>query len=182
MTQTASRKHWAVPLLVVSGVALLVMLWRVQSAGNGERPRSEPAVVVAPPAPVPEPRRTREPAPVRMAAAHDDATEQVAYDPARHAHPITPEHLRMYREDELLNGAWRSLRKRDFALARKLVATHQSEYPDSKAHMDEGLLLLADCMQYPSAETTAKAQAFYDTKTFSPMRRRLRRLCLEAVH
>ena len=83
MTQTASRKHWAVPLLVVSGVALLVMLWRVQSAGNGERPRSEPAVVVAPPAPVPEPRRTREPAPVRMAAAHDDATEQVAYDPAR---------------------------------------------------------------------------------------------------
>jgi len=102
-----------------------------------------------------------------------------SFDPSRHAHPITAEHLRLYREDDLQGAAWQALRKRDFQAARQLVATHQAEYRDSKAHIDEGLLLLADCMQSPSAENKARARAFYDEKTYSPMRRRLRRGCLE---
>lgn len=183
MIEAPSRtRGWKTALLIASGVAALAVLWRVQSVSNSDRPRSEPAVASAPPAaaPEPQPQRAPGPTPAPMAAPDDDATEPAAYDPTRHAHPITAEHLRMYREDELLNGAWRSLRKREFARARELVQTHQNEYPASKEHMDEGLLLLADCMEHPSAETRAKAQAFYDTKTFSPMRRRLRRHCLEA--
>ena len=117
--------------------------------------------------------------PERIAEAVADRVERIGFDRARHAHPITAEHLRLYREDDLLDGAWQALRRRDFAAARQLVATHQAEYPDSKSHMDEGLLLLADCMQSPSAANKARAQAFYDSKTYSPMRRRLRRSCLE---
>jgi pyruvate/2-oxoglutarate dehydrogenase complex dihydrolipoamide acyltransferase (E2) component len=184
MTEAPSRRRgWAAALLVASGIAALAMFWRVQSSSDTEQPGSEPARAVAPPLAAPQPQRAPEPmpAPAPVAAPDPDVTEPAAYDPTRHAHPITAEHLRMYREDELLNGAWRALRKRDFARARELVTTHQSEYPASKAHMDEGLLLLADCMEHPSAESRAKAQAFYDTKTFSPMRRRLRRLCLEAA-
>jgi len=182
MTEATSRRRGpATALLVASGIAALAVLWHVRSSSNISRPRAESAPAAMSPA-APELRRAPEPKPAvsPLATPDDDATQPAAYDPTRHAHPITAEHLRMYREDELLNGAWRALRRREFARARELVTTHQSEYPASKEHMDEGLLLLADCMERPSAETRAKAQAFYDTKTFSPMRRRLRRLCLEA--
>jgi hypothetical protein len=179
---TSRRRSWTTALLIAGGIAAVAVLWRVQGVSDSDRPRSEPAVASGPAgaAPQPQPQHVPEPTPAPMATPDDDSTEPAAYDPTRHAHPITAEHLRLYREDELLNGAWRSLRRRDFARARELVQTHQNEYPASKAHMDEGLLLLADCIEHPGAETRAKAQAFYDTKTFSPMRRRLRRLCLEA--
>ena len=171
------RSRAQVVLLSVAALALVLgatLISKRPSEKVAPRPEvAAPAIEAVPPAEAPAPAAVVAPPP-------ETVTQPAAYDPHRHAHPITEEHLRMYREDDLLDGAWHALRKRDFVEARNLVSTHQFEYPDSRAHMDEGLLLLADCMQHPGPETKARAQVFYDTKTFSPMRRRLRRLCLEA--
>lgn len=181
MDDRGAMKSQRVSLAALLGAALVLLggLLLLRPRHGAEVPASEatlaapatPAVAVAAPLPVeatkaPEPR---------------EHTELAGYDPTKHAHPITEEHLRLYRETDLLDGAWLALRKRDFSKARDLVATHRSEYSGSKEHMDEGLLLLADCMESPGAETRARAQQFYDSKTYSPMRRRIRRLCLEQV-
>ena len=178
--EPASERRWLPALLAWGILALLgAGLLLLRASSDVPRPTPQRAAPLAAPAalaeqqPVPAVETPRAPAPVLEAP-----TELAGYDPNHHAHPITPEHLRLYRETELLEGAWQALRKRDVAKARELVATHQSEYPDSNQHMDEGLLLLANCIERPGAETRALAQVFYDTKTYSPMRRRLRRLCL----
>ena len=180
-TESAPRAASAV-LLLGAGALLLgavLLLGRADPQLLRAAPeRHLPPAIAA--APVAEPKAS--PAFIVAEASSQvvsDGAVPAGFDPLRHAHPITVEHLRLYREDELLGGAWQALRRHDFPAARQLVAVHQAEYPDSKSHMDEGLLLLADCMQSPSAANKARAQAFYDSKTYSPMRRRLRRSCLE---
>jgi len=95
-------------------------------------------------------------------------------------HPITAEHLRMYRDVELLDAAWQALKSRDFARARALLKTHATEYAAGYDDMQDGLTLLADCMQYPSATSRGRAARFYAERTASSMRRRIRTHCLQA--
>ena len=99
--------------------------------------------------------------------------------PGAKPHPLTEEHLRRYREMSLIESTWTALEQRDFANARQLIEQHRLEYHGENEDLDEGMSLLADCMQHPSAETRARAQRFYDEETYSTARRRIRRWCLE---
>lgn len=177
-------------LLAVSVVAILgAILWLRQKDPAAEKASSEPEpaaesvesdAVVEPPAEVLVAR-----APTLAAVAEpepeSDATETSDYDPHVHPHPITPEHLRIYREADLHNSAWLALKNGDIARTRELVAEHQRDFPDVNSHMDEGLLVLADCLERPGPETKARAQKYYDTYTYSQMRRRIRKMCLQVV-
>lgn len=117
-------------------------------------------VSAAEPAREPEPERERE---------------------SQHAqpHPITAEHLALYRDLDLLDAAWQALHGRDFARARELLAVHRREYRRQHDDMTEGLSLLADCMEQQTPEARARAQHFYDEQTHSMLRRRMRRHCLQ---
>jgi cbb3-type cytochrome oxidase subunit 3 len=97
-------------------------------------------------------------------------------------HPITPEHLRLYRDVELLDGAWQALKNHDFQQARVLLRQHASEYGSAGYDdLNDGLTLLADCMEHPSATTRARAQRFYDERTASTARRKIRNHCLQGT-
>ena len=94
-------------------------------------------------------------------------------------HPITAEHVRIYRDVELLDGAWQALKRRDFAQARVLLRQHAGEYGvRGYDELNDGLTLLADCMERPGPETRQAAQRFYDQQTASTARKRIRRHCL----
>jgi hypothetical protein len=95
-------------------------------------------------------------------------------------HPITPEHLRRYRDVDLLRAAEIAIKAGNFAEARALVAQHHRELDGMSAPEEEGLLLLADCAEQRSASNMARVQRFYDEHSDSTLRRRLRRSCLEA--
>ena len=97
-------------------------------------------------------------------------------------HPITKEHVRLYRDVELLDGAWQALKQRDFQQARVLLRQHASEYGAAGYDdLNDGLTLLADCMEHPSATTRARAQHFYDHRTASTARRKIRKHCLQGT-
>jgi hypothetical protein len=98
--------------------------------------------------------------------------------PGAKPHPITAEHQRRHREVSLIESAWAALEARDFARARALIEEHRRDYDGENGDLDEGMSLLADCMQSPSAETRSRAQRFYDEETYSTARRRIRRWCL----
>ena len=96
-------------------------------------------------------------------------------------HPITVEHVRMYRDVELLDAAWRALEQRDFARAHSLLREHAAEYASSGYDdLNDGLTILTECLEHPGPAIRAHAQRFYDTHTASTARRKLRRYCLEA--
>lgn len=134
-------------------------------------PRSTPA------------RRALDPVLASRAAAFEEFEPSEVTEPRDergHApHPITPQHLRNYRQTELLHDAWAAIKMHDFATGRQIVATHRTDYPGQWEDMNEGLEVVADCMQSPGPDTVARARRFYRERTASMMRKRIRRFCLE---
>jgi hypothetical protein len=94
-------------------------------------------------------------------------------------HPISHEHLRQFRNADLLHAADAALGAGDIEEARAILASHHLEMPALSQVEEEALWLLADCVEDPSAERMARVQQFYDDHPASTLRRRLRRLCLE---
>ncbi|MDD9932125.1 MAG: hypothetical protein OXT09_00900 [Myxococcales bacterium] len=111
-------------------------------------------------------------------ADHAHAHPQIAAHADHGTHPLTAEHAALYRDVDLLDGAWTAAREGDYDRARALLAQHGAEYPRPEDDMREGLALLVDCMAGARADAVDRAQQFYDTRTHSMMRRRIRRHCL----
>jgi hypothetical protein len=105
-------------------------------------------------------------------SAHETAAQQTR-------HPLSAEHLRLYRDVDLLHAADQAIREQRFDDARALLAQHHRELPGMSSLEEEGLLLLADCAERRSPENLARVQAYYDRHSASSVRRRLRRACLE---
>lgn len=132
-----------------------------------------------PPAPTPTDAPTPRAPAVRTASSASTLASTVT--PDRHPHPITAEHRRLYREADLLDGAAARLRKGSVAEARALLAQHRTEYSPREGRDNEGLTLLADCIERGDAASLERAQAFYDRYTHSMVRRQIRKQCLEPL-
>jgi hypothetical protein len=114
-----------------------------------------------------------------LASAQQEDRQQASAEHAQHPHPITSEHARLYRDVDLLHAADEAIKAGAFDSARDLLAQHHRELRGMSNVEEEGLLLLADCAQEPSADNLARVQGFYDEHSESSVRRRLRRACLE---
>jgi hypothetical protein len=95
-------------------------------------------------------------------------------------HPITPQHERIFHENNLiadLNGA---MDVKDVAGLRRLLKQYREEYPEDGNVLQDGYQLIANCLERPGPETRAVAQRYYDEQLDSGLRRYIRRHCLEA--
>lgn len=95
-------------------------------------------------------------------------------------HPITPQHERIFRENNLigdLNGAMDAL---DGPGLRRLLAQYRDEYPEDSHVLQDGYELIASCLENLTPATRAAAQRYYDEQLDSGLRRYIRRHCLEA--
>jgi hypothetical protein len=161
------------------GAAVLCASLRARQPGENHQARETPGAPVVVPA-----RAARSHAALAQllaAASQARAPEQGEARPADgRPHPITPDHLRLYHDADLLRAADAAIRAGRFDDARARVAQHHRELNGMSAREEEGLLLLADCAERRSAHSVARVQRFYDEHTDSTLRRRLRRACLEA--
>jgi hypothetical protein len=97
----------------------------------------------------------------------------------RHPHPITPQHERIYRENELTFSLDGAVDVEDASGIRRLLAGYRREFHEDSLVLQQGYEIIADCLEKPGPVTRAVAQRFYDTEIASPIRRHLRRHCLE---
>jgi len=169
MTGARSKLAWWVGVcaLAVFGAALLPS---ARDASRAAPPRAEPTP--------PEAVEPAQHAHVVRTASTPSALASTA-KPDRHPHPITAEHRRLYREADLLDGAAGLLRKKSVTEARSLLAEHRAEYAPRQGSDNEGLALLADCIERRDAGSIDRARAFYDRYTHSMVRRQIRKQCLE---
>jgi hypothetical protein len=168
-----------------------LLVWFALRRGGPRLSEVEPEAPAAPAA-----SEAHVPVPARATAVAEDAPTAFPADPYEGMyagpgpddpagpgmlpHPITPEHVRIYRDVELLDSAWQALKRRDFERARSLLREHASEYASSSYDdINDGLTILADCMEHPSATTRERARRFYAQRTASTTRRRIRKHCLE---
>lgn len=97
------------------------------------------------------------------------------------SHPLSRDHAALYRDADLLWAAEEAIRAHDFEAARATLARHARAHDGARAEEDRaGLHALLACLERPSTSTRADARAFYDAHRASPLRRRLRTLCLAA--
>jgi hypothetical protein len=141
---------------------------------NAEQSSAAERSVTAPSSAVPLPSAAE-----RSVDAPSSAPPLPSAAEERHPHPLTPTRVAQFRQADLLEGALRALDQRDFARARTLVATHRREFPGARVDMNEGIELLAECLERPTDAVVGRAEKFYSEHTVSTLRRRLRRECLE---
>jgi len=96
-----------------------------------------------------------------------------------HPHPITPQHQRIYRENELTFSLDGAVDVEDVPGIRRLLAIYRQEFPEDSLVLQRGYELIANCLEHPGETTRAAAQRFYDTELASGLRRHVRRHCLE---
>jgi hypothetical protein len=165
---SSPRRH---AVLALAGAAILstaALLWLFEPARErvSEARGASPPLFDARPAARPERKVS-------------GATQVARFDEQRRPHPITAQHVRNFRQVDLLDGAWGALQHHDFARARELVAKHRRDYPGQWEDMNEGLEILAECLERPSPEILERAARFHRERTASMMRKRIRRYCLE---
>jgi hypothetical protein len=178
-----SALAWAAALLAVPCLFVLWWLLRDEPAPEVAGP-GLPLVEIpaAPAAPVPIP-----PEPPTMAATSDSEPTALRYadsegphEPGTLPHPITPQHERIFRENNLIGNLNGAMDVKDVQGLRKLLAQYREEYPEDAHVMQDGYELIANCLENPGPETRSVAQRYYDEQLDSGLRRYIRRHCLEA--
>jgi hypothetical protein len=110
-------------------------------------------------------------APLQLAAASPTADE--------HPHPLTPAHVRLQRELQLIGALNDAVDLADAARVRELVARYREHDPTDEHGLQVGYERIADCLERPGEATRALAQEYYDRERASTLRRYIRRHCLE---
>ncbi|HYP99083.1 MAG TPA: hypothetical protein VER96_10430 [Polyangiaceae bacterium] len=179
--ETLRRYCWALlALLALAGVA-----WLLRPRPTAPEAALEPAersvepapAVVEPPAQQTKPAQfTREGVPIRPAGSAQVDARGMA------PHPLTPQHQRIFRENNLIGDLNGAMDVNDAAGLRALLAQYREEYPEDAHMLQDGYGLIADCIERPGAETRAAAQRYYDEELDSGLRRYIRRHCLETAN
>ncbi|HVY28145.1 MAG TPA: hypothetical protein VHB79_16420 [Polyangiaceae bacterium] len=182
MASESRTQRLRAPLVGLAALALLTLLcvWLLRSsAPPPEMPDAREEAVAVPPA---APRAAAE------TIAVDYSPDGVPIHPPGNAnidargmlpHPITPQHERIFRENNLIGDLNGAMDVKDSAGLRRLLAQYRDEYPEDAHVLQRGYELIADCMESPGPETRAVAQRYYDEELDSGLRRYIRRYCLE---
>jgi hypothetical protein len=174
------------PLLVAAAAVLLgiVVWWFAKAPARVPEPVADPEATAAdavadskPPVPAPAP------APSAAFDFHDELPVHPAgsasADGMMRPHPITPQHERIFRENQLIGQLNGAMDVKDAKGMRRLLAEYREEYPEDEHVMQRGYELIADCLESPGEATRAVAKKYYDTELASGLRRYIRRHCLE---
>lgn len=124
-------------------------------------PPSPVAVAPAPPAP---------PAPAPAPPDEPDALE--------HPHPITPQHVRIQRENQMIGAMNDAMDLGDGARLRKILNEYREEFPEDPSQLQEGYRIIAECLERPGPAATAAGQRYYDVERGSTLRLFVGRHCL----
>lgn len=168
-----------IAVLVLLGLGALFVL---STEGS---PKEKPAAVVTDASP---PTRAPPPAP-SMTPALDYAADGVPFKPRdpstpdpegpMHPHPVTPEHERIFRENNLFGAISGAMDRRDTRGMRELLAEYRADYPEDTHLLQAGFSVIADCIDHPGVASTAAARAYYHANKASNIRRYVRRHCFE---
>lgn len=100
-------------------------------------------------------------------------------DETGHPHPITPQHRRIFEENNRLGAMDGAMDQGDYAALRRMNAAYRRDYPDDDHDLQEGYELIADCLEERTPQAIAAARRFWQSHRASTLRRHVRRHCLE---
>lgn len=99
-------------------------------------------------------------------------------DTFAHPHPITPRHVRIFRENALLFQLNEAMDGKEPQRLRGLLDQYRDEYPEDPHDMQKGYALVADCLERPSEAIRVAARRYWREEGASTLRRFILRHCL----
>lgn len=184
METAALRRRWGVAVAIAAVLGVGAWLLRPLPAPPEPQARAPEAT----PAPLEYTIRTG-PEPIPETTTADYAPDGIRIRPAGSEpidargmapHPITPQHRRIFRENNLIGSLNGAMDVKDAAGLRRLLERYREEYPEDGHVLQEGYAIIAECLERPGPETRAIAQRYYDEELDSGLRRYIRRHCLES--
>jgi hypothetical protein len=94
-------------------------------------------------------------------------------------HPRDEAHARIDAENSLIQRLNDAMSFRNVKQMRELLAEYRKLDPKDVDASQAGYTVIANCIEQPGEATLAAAHHFYDTRTHSPLRRFVRRICFE---
>lgn len=116
-------------------------------------------------------------APTSTAAVAAAPDEHEGHDHDRHPHPISPEHVRIQNDNQMLGALNDATDIKDPRRLRQLIEVWKERHDDDPEKYAEAYTVIADCLEFPGDESRAKARRFYDENRASTLRRHIRRHC-----
>ncbi len=95
-------------------------------------------------------------------------------------HPLTPGHERLFAINRVAQQARQAIDLRDVPRLRGLLAQYATLDPKDALRQRLGFERIADCLESPGAASRQAALSFWQKETASPVRRLVRRRCLES--
>lgn len=97
---------------------------------------------------------------------------------ARHPHPLTPVHQRIFRENAILSALDGAVDAGDSVVLRQLNRQYREAYPEDPQQLQDGYDLIADCLERAEAAPRARAERYFAEQRASTLRRYVQRHCL----
>lgn len=177
------------PAILVAAVALgaWLQLTSGPSRASKDPPRADlVSFGTARPSPSATPRRAEQPAPVlarlspeleaRAAEWVEPGAKPSSAEP-EHPHPITPEHQRIFEENNRVGALNGAMDRGDFVALRRLNAAYGRDYPEDAHALQRAYDLIADCLEQRTPRAVDAARRFWQTNRASTLRRHVRRHC-----
>lgn len=103
---------------------------------------------------------------------HDDEVEP---------HPLGPERMANAEQHALFGSVTEAIERGDYGRARQLLSEHSARFGDAEGWREQraGFERALDCLEEPGPETRARGAEYVAAERLSPLRRRVRRTCLE---
>lgn len=98
---------------------------------------------------------------------------------AEHPHPITPEHRRIFEENNRVGALNGAMDRGDFMALRRLNAAYGRDYPEDAHALSRAYDLIADCLEQRTPRAVDAARRFWLKNRASTLRRHVRRHCLD---
>ena len=103
------------------------------------------------------------------------------HDPGMLPHPRDERHERIDAENRLLQRLNDAMSFRNVKMMREMLVEYRQLDPQDIDANQAGYLVIADCIELADAASLAAARQFYDAQRHSPLRRFVRRICLESA-
>src|SRR5262245_5431372 len=96
-----------------------------------------------------------------------------------HPHPITPQHQRIFAENQLVGALNGAMDVKDVPAMRRMLEQYRREYPEDDNILQDGYAVIADCLEHPGGAARAAAQRWIEGHNGSILKRFVNRHCLE---
>ena len=189
----SSSNRLVVVLALALGAVVIVGGWLLLSPRHAAPPsQGDETEATAPPAPPPAPaiaRDAQRPSPSAPPEKEHVAADGVGFMPQHegdarppgplHAHPISPQHERIFAENRIAFALHDATDAKDVAAMKALLAQYRREFPEDQWQLQSGYAVIIDCLEHPGPDSRRSAERWLDSNNGSTVKRSVLRNCID---